>query len=129
MLNESSILKHIRESLGLTEDNGEFDVELLNHINSSIMTLNQNGVGNFIMVNDVETTWNDLLDPLQTEGNKYWGMIPLYIALNTKVLFDPPPPSSVKVHQRTIDELLWRLRVAFEETEVDNGQKDTTPRS
>ena len=58
-----SILKHIRKSVGLTEDNTEFDTELTNHINMSIVKLNQNGLKNNIMVLDNTTTWGELIGP------------------------------------------------------------------
>lgn len=108
-----SILVHIRDSVGLTEENTEFDTELLNHINMSIGKLNQNGVGEPIVVKDDKTTWGDLLNP-DTRGSEYIGMIPTFISLNVKLLFDPPPPSSVEFHTRSVDELLWRLKIAYE---------------
>lgn len=113
-----SILKDIRESLGLTSTTIDFDTELLMHINTAISKLNQNGIGIFLIVNGEEETWDNLLDPLQIEGNKYSKMIPLYISLSTKLLFDPPPPSSVEYHTRSVDELLWRLKTAYEEPYV-----------
>lgn len=108
-----SILVHIRDSVGLTEENTEFDTELLNHINMSIGKLNQNGIGNSIRVNDETTTWGDLLS-MDIRGSEYIGMIPTFISLNVKLLFDPPPPSSVEFHTRSVDELLWRLKIAYE---------------
>ena len=108
-----SILEHIRDSVGLTKENTEFDTELLNHINMSIGKLNQNGIGRSILVNDTTTTWADLLLP-DTRGSESIGMIPTFISLNVKLLFDPPPPSSVEFHTRSVDELLWRLKIAYE---------------
>lgn len=110
---EDSILEHIRDSVGLTKENKEFDTELLNHINLSIGKLNQNGVGLPILVKDDTTTWADLL-PTDGEGYESIGMIPTFISLNVKLLFDPPPPSSVEFHTRSVDEILWRLRLAYE---------------
>lgn len=108
-----SILEHIRDSVGLTKDNKEFDTELLNHINMSIGKLNQNGVGKSILVDDDTTTWGDLLLP-DIRGFESIGMVPTFISLNVKLLFDPPPPSSVEFHTRSVDELLWRLKIAYE---------------
>lgn len=110
---DGSILKHVRASAGLEEDNDAFDVELLNHINMSIGKLNQNGVGNYLIVSDEVATWEDLLGP-KAEEKEAIGMIPTFIGLNVKLLFDPPPPSSVEFHVRSMDELLWRLKTAFE---------------
>lgn len=113
-----SILKDIRDSLGLASDDSSFDTELLMHINSAISKLNQNGVGKFLVVTDDKPTWGDLQDPLQTEGNKVFQMVPLFIKIDTKLLFDPPPPSSVQYHSSNADQLLWRLKIAYEEPYV-----------
>ena len=110
-----SILADTRESVGLSPNSSDFDTELLQHINSAIGKLNQNGVGNIIVVKDTTTTWNNLINPLQTSGNDYFQMVPQFITLSTKIIFDPPPPSAVEYHSNTISELLWRLKVAYEQ--------------
>lgn len=115
----NSILKDIRVVAGgLSPDSPDFDTDLLMHINSSISKLNQNGVGKFLVVSDTTAIWGDLQDPLQVEGNKYFSMVPVFIALNTKLLFDPPPPSTVQHYANNIDQSLWRLKVAYEEPYV-----------
>lgn len=110
-----SILEDVRESVGLSATTSDFDTDLLMHINSAISKLNQSGVGNFITVKNDESTWGDLQNPTQTEGNKCFQMIPLFISLSTKLLFDPPPPSSVQYYASNIDQILWRLKLAYEE--------------
>lgn len=114
----NSILKDVRKSLGLVDDDTSFDAELLMHINSAISTLNQNGVGNILVIVDDKATWGHLQNPNQTAGNVYFQWVPLYIHLNTKLLFDPPPPSNVQYHSSSIEQLLWRLKVAYEEPYV-----------
>lgn len=110
----NSILRDIRQSVGLSIDMSDFDVDLLLHINAAIGTLNQNGVGKDLIVTDASSTWNDLKDPKQSDGNQYFKIVPLFLMLSTKVLFDPPPPSSVQVYQDQIDQILWRLKIAYE---------------
>ena len=114
----ASILQDIRVAVGLSSDNTDFDTELLMHINSAIGKLNQNGIGKFLVVNDALDIWLDLQDDTQIEGNKYFQMIPSFVALSTKILFDPPPPSNVQYHQMNIDQTLWRLKIAYEEPYV-----------
>ena len=109
-----SILKDIRESVVGVEDNTEFDGDLIPYINSAISTLNQVGVGHFIFVKNEDQTWGDFMDDTQIEGNQYFQMANLYISLSTKLLFDPPPPSNVQYHSNRIEELLWRLKTAYE---------------
>lgn len=111
----NSILEDIRAAVGLERTVSDFDTELLMHINSAIGTLNQNGVGNELMVIDDAAIWLDFQNPTQIAGNKYFQMIPLFVMLSTKILFDPPPPSNVQYHQNGIDKALWRLKIAYEE--------------
>jgi hypothetical protein len=110
----NSILKDVRVAVGLSEDATDFDTDLTMNINSTIAKLNQNGVGRFVVVNDTSTTWADLQDPLQVEGNLYFGMVPLLITLSTKLVFDPPPPSTVEYHSQLVEQLLWRLKISYE---------------
>ena len=119
MMDETkSILRDIRVSVGLTEETVDFDTDLLMLINASLGVLNQNGVGLPVTVQDETTTWGDFKDPGQVTGNLYYHLVPLYIQLSTKIIFDPPPPSSVQHFSTTIDSLLWRLKVAYEESVV-----------
>jgi hypothetical protein len=113
-----SILKDVRETVGSGAESPDFDTELLMHINAAVGKLNQAGVANFIVVRDETDTWGDLQDPLQIVGNKYFHMIPLYISLSTKLIFDPPPPSAVEYQTKQVEELLWRLKIAYESTEL-----------
>lgn len=121
---EGSILKMVREFIVGTEDNKEFDNELIPHINSSLSKLNQNGVGRFIVVSGEDSMWDDFKNPEQVKGNEYFQLVPMYVVLNTQLLFDPPPPSNVEYHSNNSKELLWRLKIAYEEDEIrQNGNK------
>lgn len=113
-----SILEDIRTAVGLDAYTSDFDTDLIMHINSAIGKLNQNGVGAFVVVQNEEQTWGDLQDPLQVEGNKYFHMVPLFITISTKLIFDPPPPSTVQYYVSNADQILWRLKLAYEEPYV-----------
>lgn len=117
----NKILSDVREAVGLGEEPDSFNPELLMHINANMSKLNQNGIGLPIVV-DPNTTWLDFLDPMQIVGNLSSNMIPLYVMLSTKIIFDPPPPSSVDLQSRNADELLWRLKVAYE-TGGENNER------
>lgn len=109
-----SILEDVREAVGLTSDTTDYDTELIMHINTAIGKLNQNGVGRFLVVQNNESTWGHLQDPTQEKGNLFFQMVPLFVSMSTKLIFDPPPPSAVQHYTTSIDQMLWRLKVAFE---------------
>jgi hypothetical protein len=109
-----SILIDVREAVGLTPTSTDFDTELIMHINTAISNLYQNGVVKPIVVTDETTTWGDLQNPLNTDGNQVFPMVLSYVTLSTKILFDPPPPSAVDYQTRNVDQILWRLKVAYE---------------
>jgi hypothetical protein len=113
-----SILQDIRVAVGLDANTSDFDTELLMHINSAIGSLNQNGIGNFLVVDNETQAWRELKNPEQTAGNQFFKMIPLFITISTKLLFDPPPPSSVQYHSDNANQILWRLKIAYEESYV-----------
>lgn len=107
-----NILETIREGLGLSEDDTSFDVELLIHINAAVARLTQNGVGKYVDIN-TETMWYDILvDP--TAEQEYSNMIPKYVLISTKLIFDPPAPSIVDQYVRMAEEMLWCLKISYE---------------
>ena len=107
-----SILTSIKKLLGITEDYEHFDADIIMHINSVFMILNQLGVGpeKGFSISDETATWNDYLpDATNLEAVKS------YIHLKVKLLFDPPLSSSVmESMQHIISELEWRLNVQAE---------------
>ena len=125
MAESESILETIVTGLGLELNENAFDYEILMYINSALLTVYQNGAGTPIVVKDYAQTWEEFKDPAQVEGNKMFEQIKLYVMLKTKIIFDPPPPSTATYMQSYIDELLWRIRVAYwvstpEEVVVDD---------
>lgn len=114
---ENSILKSIRKNLDIPDDCTEYDDMVIMAINSSIMTLGQNGVcpTNFVVTGD-DQTWSDLLD-----GSSNKECAKMYIQLGTRILFDPPSNASVlNAYTSLQKEYLWRLRHSVEE-ETING--------
>lgn len=110
-----SILTSIKKLLGITEDYEHFDADIIMHINSVFMILNQLGVGpkDGFSISDETATWNDYLpDGTNLEAVKS------YMHLKVKLLFDPPLSSSVmESMQHMISELEWRLNVQAEQSE------------
>lgn len=107
-----SILTSIKKLLGITEDYESFDQDIIMHINSVFMILNQLGVGpeKSFSINDKSTTWKEFIP----EGQNLES-VKSYIYLKVRLLFDPPTSSSVvESINRMISEFEWRLNAAAE---------------
>lgn len=109
-----TILNTISDSLGVTD--GEFETELKVHITSSLDILYQNGVQQPSTPLDVSIdTWDDLLsENSEDENAKGKSLVTQYVLLRTKIMFDPPPPSSVGYFTAAVDEALWRVRQIYD---------------
>lgn len=107
-----SILTSIKKLLGITEEYTHFDADLIMHINTVFMILNQMGVGpsEGFAIEDSSATWDEFL------SNKlYYEPVKTYVYLKVKLLFDPPLSSAVmEATNRTISELEVRLNLAAE---------------
>ena len=108
------ILNTISDALGVTD--GEFETELTIHISSSIDILYQNGVQPPSKPLDVSIdTWDYLLSGNSDDENAIGSVLVIqYVLLRTKIMFDPPPPSSVGYFTAAVDEVLWRVRQIYD---------------
>lgn len=108
------ILNTISEALGVVD--GEFETELTVHILSSLNILYQNGVQQPSVPLDVSIdTWDYLLSENSEDENvKGKSLVIQYVLLRTKIMFDPPPPSSVGYFTAAVDEALWRVRQIYD---------------
>ena len=107
-----SILTSIKKLLGIPEDDESFDTDIIIHINSVFMILNQLGVGptkGFKICNK-EDVWDDYIaDEVTVE------LVKSYVYLKVRLLFDPPSTSSVMDSiNRQISEFEWRLNISSE---------------
>lgn len=109
---DESILTSIKKLLGIAKEYTNFDTDIMIHINTVFMTLNQLGVGpsTGFRIKDASTLWSsyikdeDDLDAVKT-----------YIYLKVKLVFDPPLSSAVmEANKQMINELEWRLNVQAE---------------
>lgn len=109
-----SILLTIKKLLGIAEEYKAFDIDIIAHINSVFLSLNQFGVGPstpFQIVDETET-WADFQTKIPG--------IPTYVYLKVRLLFDPPTNSFlVDNMQKQIQELEWRF-----DMQVEHGPED-----
>lgn len=105
-----SILTSIKKLLGITEEYTHFDSDIIMHINSVFMILNQLGVGpeDGYNITGKEDKWSDFIqDSTEIESVK------TYVFAKVKLIFDPPSSSVVtESYNRIISELEWRLHIA-----------------
>ena len=107
-----NILDSIKKLLGIDEADLNFDQELIMHINSVFMVLNQLGVGPVggFKISSNEEVWTDFVGTrLDLESVKS------YIYLKVRLLFNPPQNSFlVAAIEKQIEENEWRLQVQIE---------------
>lgn len=107
-----SILTSIKKLLGIAEEYDHFDADLIIHINSVFVILNQLGVGpsTGFRIEDDSTTWDEYISD---EDNL--DEVKSFIHLKVKLLFDPPQSSIVmESMNRMIKEFEFRLNVTAE---------------
>lgn len=112
---KDSILQSVRAAVGLDKEDDSFDFELIIHINNAIATMVQNGVGKPLHITGVDEEWKDFKDPNQVLADlEMFQSVKAYVFLKTKILFDPPPPSTIKYMDEAANEVLWRLRESYD---------------
>jgi hypothetical protein len=107
---ETNILESVKAYCRITLDSGvtAYDDELISHINTVLMMLNQMGVGpdgGFALVDGTET-WSQVVP----DNVKYPGIID-YIKIKTRILFDPEAftPNAMQSAEKVLEEIEWRL--------------------
>ena len=102
-----SILTSIKKLLGIPEDYEHYDSDIIMHINSVFMILNQLGVGpsNGFSITDKTAVWSNFIS-----DNDNLEAVKSYVYMKVRLLFDPPLSSAVmECMNRMIGELEWRL--------------------
>lgn len=118
-----SILLSIKKLLGIDAVCDHFDTDVILHINSALMVLNQLGVGppgGFVVTSNAET-WSDFLGTNQTIE-----AVKTYVFLKVKLAFDPPQSSAaIESFNKMIAEYEWRLNVAVDPGPSKEGEEET----
>lgn len=107
-----SILTTVKGMVGLSEENIDFDFEIIPHINSVLMSLNQMGIGpsTGFVISDKTKKWSDYLG---TTTNLE--AVKSYIGMKVRLIFDPPSSSFVlESIKNQIAEFEWRLTIQAE---------------
>lgn len=108
-----SILTSIKMDLGLTEEQTHFDTQILACINSTLMTLNQIGIGpeEGFSISGKFDTWEQFLGSTMP----YLEGVKTYVYYRVKLDFDPPQSAAqIAAMERAADRLEWRLTTQAE---------------
>lgn len=110
---QDSILLSIKKLLGISKECTDFDTDIIIHINTTLMNLDQLGIeiSKSFSVKDNKQTWSEII----TEQERIDSII-TYVYLKVKLVFDPPLSSAVmEANKQSINELEWRLTVQVDE--------------
>lgn len=116
-----NILSSIKKLLGIPTDQTAFDNDIIMHINSVFMILNQLGIGptDGFTISDDYAIWSDFIPDGQNLE-----LVKSYMYMKVRLMFDPPTSSSVlSAMERSISEFEWRLNVKAE-TKTEETQND-----
>ena len=110
-----SILTTVKKACNIPEDYEVFDMDIIIHINSVFMILNQLGVGppQGFRIEDKYHLWTEFIpaDDLRFEAVK------TYVSTKVRLIFDPPSSSIVaECLKQIVAECEWRLNLAAEST-------------
>jgi hypothetical protein len=102
-----SILTSVKKSLGIEEAYVIYDPDILMHINSTLSTLNQLGVGpdEGFQIEDKTPTWESFLGT-----DLRYNFVPSYVLAKVRLQFDPPATSfAIQAVETQIREYEWRI--------------------
>lgn len=117
-----SILTSIKKLLGIAESYKNFDTDIIIHINSALMVLNQLGVGpsQGFSIKDETNTWSEFIP----EDRYDMESIKSYVYMKVRLLFDPPASSAaITSMEKLVSELEFRINVAAE-TPQPTGEEE-----
>ena len=119
--NMDNILSSIKKLLGIPTEETAFDSDIIMHINSVFMILNQLGIGpsDGFTISDDYALWSDFIPDGQNLE-----LVKSYMYMKVRLIFDPPSSSAVlSAMEKSISEFEWRLNVQAE-TKTEETQND-----
>lgn len=115
-----SILTSIKKLLGISEEDEHFDTDIIIHINSVLMILNQLGVGpaKGFSISGKSEKWSDFI-PTDSSIEA----VKSYVYLKVRLMFDPPTSSAaIESINKLIAEYEWRINVMVETGVIVNNE-------
>jgi hypothetical protein len=112
-------IKGLMPNSGIPDDYVIFDTELIGNINSELSVLTQIGVGKtdeVFYITGTGETWGDFLSSAELLN-----LVPLYVALRVKVIFDPPKSTAA---MDAINERAKELSFRIQDAAKRNNKKE-----
>lgn len=121
----NSILITLRTALGLNSTDDSFDADLKIYANGAFSALHQQGFGkpDFYLKNP-EQTWDETMSSEQFTS-PIRGMVESYVMIQSRMLFDPPPPSIVAFMTGHLEQLQWRIQVECDSLKNKEGGENS----
>jgi len=105
---DSSILKDVKQALGVEESSTSFDKDIIIFTNAALFVLPQLGVGppDGFSISDDSATWEDVI----LDRSDLIGGVKAFVCLDTRLKFDPPQMGYyVNLMKEQVEELKWRI--------------------
>jgi hypothetical protein len=109
---EETILVTIKRNMsGITPENHDFDLEILDHINTYLRFCNRFGIGVESFCADANSVWSDFLG----DDVNYYSAVKDYITLKIKHWWDPPTVgAAVNAIEEAIKQIEFDLMIRRE---------------
>lgn len=110
-----SILNNTKSVCGISEDDTSFDSDILTHINDAVSDLSQLGIlSDTVEIIDASQTFDSLNLSIRLTAQ-----VKSYLALKTRMLFDPPSNQTLNSAMNAkLEELQHRMLIQKEIVEV-----------
>lgn len=122
-----SILTSVKKMLGIEESYEHFDPDIIMHINSVFLILNQLGVGpkSVFHISGENDKWRDFI----SDDFNEFALVKSYVYMKVRILFDPPINSAaIESINNQLKEFEWRLMIAADNADdiddLDNYMKE-----
>lgn len=126
MKRSDSILTSVKQLIGDDPSDTEFDAEIIDHINATLLELNQLGVGpkEGYQIEDRTDEWSDFI-----EDGILQGYVRIFVKNKVKLVFDPPSSNAlIEALNNQIDEMEFRILTELgrdREKEVDGNENNS----
>lgn len=105
----ATILSDVKKVLGIAPEFDDFDIDILLHVNSAVMTAEQLGVNHSSTEINAQTSWDYFTDVLNVSALRTW------LCLMVRLAFDPPATSfQTNAIEKQLEQLSWRINQQVE---------------